>query len=319
MALHLDDKWIWDFWLAETGGLHHVFYLQAPKSIGDPELRHWNVSIGHAISTDLIDWEVQPDALAPGPRGAWDDKTTWTGSVVRHNGLWHLFYTGTSNAEDGLVQRIGLAVSDDLETWERHGDQPVIEADPRWYETFDSADWHDQAWRDPFVFLHGDGLFHATITARLNLGPRHGRGVVAHARSRDLLDWEVLPPITRPDGFGQVEVSQLIPYGEHWYLTFCSDLPTQSETRRESGPGTGTYYLRAPEAFGPYSLGDAQALEADQSGSKYAGRLVDLGDRGLAYLAWDRVRPGSHFVGAISDPVPVLVTEEGHLRLANRL
>jgi beta-fructofuranosidase len=316
VALRLADKWIWDFWLVDDGGTHHIFYLQAPKSIGDPELRHWNVSIGHAVSSDLVDWEVVPDALVPGPEGAWDDLTTWTGSIVRHGARWHLFYTGTSSAESGLVQRIGLAVSDDLVVWERHGSRPLIEADPLWYETFDAGDWHDQAWRDPWVFHHDDGWFHATITARVNRGHRHGRGVLAHARSHDLIDWEVLPPLTTPDGFGQVEVSQLTRHRHHWYMTFCSDLLTQSDHRRATGPGTGTYYLRASDPFGPYPLDQARALKADQDGSSYAGRLVS-GSRGdLLFLSWERTRPGAGFVGAVSDPIHVLVGEDGHLTLA---
>ena len=51
--------------------------------------------------------------FAPAEAPAWDDYTTWTGSVVQgDDGLWHLFYTGTSRSEDGLKQRIGHATSD---------------------------------------------------------------------------------------------------------------------------------------------------------------------------------------------------------------
>ena len=105
--LRLDDRWIWDFWLARDGGDHHVFFLQAPRSLGDPELRHSNASIGHAVSSDLRSWAVLPDVFGPGAPGAWDDRVPWTGSVVRHEDRWYLFYTSTSTAERGLVQRIG--------------------------------------------------------------------------------------------------------------------------------------------------------------------------------------------------------------------
>jgi beta-fructofuranosidase len=255
--------------------------------------------------------------LAPGPDGSWDDHTTWTGSVIGHDGRWYLLYTGTSSAEQGLVQRIGLAVSDDLTRWERIGGSPLIEADPRWYETLDSGQWHDQAWRDPWVLRHHDGAFHATITARVNHGPRDCRGVLAHARSADLLEWEVLPPLTVPDGFGEVEVSQLISYGDSWYMVFCSDMRTQADHRRRTGAGTGTYYLRSAEAFGSYPLGDARPLRADRHGSTYAGRLVDRGTQGLFFLSWSRNGPRSSFVGAISDPVPVEVSAAGDLQLAD--
>ena len=155
MALELDDRWIWDFWLVRDGDRHHVFFLQAPRGIGDPDQRHWNVSVGHAVSTDLRDWALLPDALHPGPAPAWDDASTWTGSVVRHRDQWCLLYTGTSHADGRLVQRIGLATSTDLVHWTKHS-RAVLEADPRWYEVLGPSNgghaWHDQAWRDPVGF-----------------------------------------------------------------------------------------------------------------------------------------------------------------------
>src|SRR3979409_2316464 len=111
MALSFDDRWIWDFWLARHGDDHHVFYLQAPKSIGNPDARHWNVSVGHAMSQDLVSWTVLPDAIARGPAGSGGDASTWPGSVLEKDGRWYLLYTGTSHSDDRLVQRIGLAES----------------------------------------------------------------------------------------------------------------------------------------------------------------------------------------------------------------
>jgi sucrose-6-phosphate hydrolase SacC (GH32 family) len=95
--LKLDDHFVWDSWYARDGDRWHAFYLKAPKSIGDPELRHWNVSVGHSVSDDLVNWEHLGTCFRPSEGPAWDDYTTWTGSVVRDDaGLWHLFYTGAS-------------------------------------------------------------------------------------------------------------------------------------------------------------------------------------------------------------------------------
>jgi beta-fructofuranosidase len=123
--LHLEDQWIWDFWLIDDGPDHHVFYLQAPRSLGDPELRHRHATIGHPVSGDLRSWDVLRDALGPGPAGAWDDQAPWTGSIIRAGDRWHLGYTGTSSIDGGLIQRIGIAVSDDLVHWERSLDDPA--------------------------------------------------------------------------------------------------------------------------------------------------------------------------------------------------
>lgn len=301
MALSLPDKWIWDFWLTEHDGVFHLFFLQAPKSIGDPHLRHWNVSIGHAASTDLTCWSLRPDALGPATSLAWDDCSTWTGSIVRHDGRWHLFYTGTSHAEQGSVQRIGRATSFDLDHWERES-EPLIASDPRWYEQIGSH-WHDEAWRDPWVFRGDDGVFHALITARANDGARFERGCIAHATSDDLHGWEVQPPITTPGGFGELEVPQAYEIDGTWYLIFCSHSDTQSDARRETGPGTGTYYMVADRPLGPFDAAEARPLQADRTGTSYAGRLVDF--NGTQLLTWLNRGASDEFVGELSDPVPV--------------
>lgn len=93
------DRWVWDFWFARDGDEYHVFYLQAPKALGDPEARHRNATIGHALSRDLRTWAPLPDALGPGPPGTWDDLATWTGSVIGHDGRWWMCYTGISTRE----------------------------------------------------------------------------------------------------------------------------------------------------------------------------------------------------------------------------
>ena len=72
--LALQDQWIWDFWLFNQGTLDepfwHVWFLQADKSLGDENLRHWNVSHGHATSRDLKQWTHLGTSFAPAPRPA---------------------------------------------------------------------------------------------------------------------------------------------------------------------------------------------------------------------------------------------------------
>ena len=102
MALRIDDKWVWDFWFAQDGPDYHIFYLQAPRNLAEEKLRHWHVSIGHAVSQDLIKWQILPDVLHPSQNEAdWDSASTWTGSVFHHAGTWYLFYTGAKHQEKG--------------------------------------------------------------------------------------------------------------------------------------------------------------------------------------------------------------------------
>ena len=87
MVLALENKWIWDSWYVHDGTQWHGFFLQADKSLKDPELRHWNVSVGHAVSKDLVDWQHLGTCHKPATGPAWDDCTTWTGSVVQDDAV----------------------------------------------------------------------------------------------------------------------------------------------------------------------------------------------------------------------------------------
>ena len=190
MAFALPDTWLWDSWYAHDGAVWHGFFLQADKALGDPDLRHWNVTYAHATSADLVDWTDLGTCFGPAPGPAWDDMTTWTGSVVRDDaGLWHLFYTGSSRAEDGKRQRIGHATSTDLHRWTRVGSGPVLDlADP--YEEFSPDRWHDRAFRDPWVMRDpdGDGWLMYFTARDARVADRLQAGAIGFATSPDLTD-----------------------------------------------------------------------------------------------------------------------------------
>jgi beta-fructofuranosidase len=316
MALRLPDKWIWDFWLVRDGGLHHIFYLQAPRALGEPTLRHQSASIGHAVSSDLRSWQILPDALHPGPGKTWDDLATWTGSAIEHEGRWYMLYTGISRAEQGLVQRIGLAVSDDLVHWEKHAANPVLEADPRWYDLLDPTRWRDQSWRDPWLFSDPrDSSFHVLIVARSRLGPPDAAGVVAHARSVDLVKWEVLGPLTAHGHFAQVEAPQLVRMnGRYELLVSCLAEDHSSERRERLGPGqTGTFAFSAAELFGPYTGPEGPLAAPDGPlGTLYAGKLVESDGSGWHFMAF-RGDGDRAFLGELTDPLPVRHDRNGRI------
>jgi beta-fructofuranosidase len=317
MALRLPDKWVWDFWLVRDGGDHHIFYLQAPRTLKRPSLRHHNASIGHAVSRDLRSWEVLPDALHPGPEGSWDDLATWTGSAIDHGGRWFMLYTGISRREQGLVQRIGLATSDDLVRWQKHPANPVLEADSRWYDLLDRSRWRDQSWRDPWLFWDpDDGRFHSLITARSRTGPRDSAGVVAHGRSRDLVTWEVLPPLTPLGEFAQVEVPQLVRMnGRFEILVSClAEDHSQARIERLGKPGrTGTFVFSADRLSGPYAAAaDPIAAPGGPLGTLYAGKLLEAKEGSWRFMAF-RGDGDREFLGELTDPLPVLSKADGRI------
>jgi beta-fructofuranosidase len=315
--LALDDHWVWDFWFAREEGTYHMFFLKAPRSLGDPDRRHWNARIGHAVSDDLRRWEVLPDALAPGPAGRWDSRSTWTGNVLRHDGRWYLFYSGVGHDHDGLVQRIGFAVSDGLVVWDKPLADPVVTADPRWYETLDLDVWIEETCRDPWVFPDpsGDG-FHMYYTARAKHGPPDGRGVIGHAWSPDLWTWEARPPVTDPGDFAHLEVPQVVGIGGRHYLAYSVyDWANSAAWLSRAAVVCGTHYLVGDSPLGPFHTLTDEFLFGTPHGAFYAGRLVQDPDGAWVFVSWAQFAVDGSFVGAIADPVPVGQRDDGTLFL----
>jgi len=310
-VLRLPDAWLWDFWLADDGERHHLFMLKASRALHDPKRRHWHVTIGHAVSDDLCTWEEVTDALVRSDGPAFDDLTTWTGSVVRDGQRWRMFYTGTSGAESGRKQRIGSVTSDDLTFWTRSDDDSVIECDSRWYEELGTTTWHDEAWRDPWVFADPDGAgWHMLVTARSNEGAHDERGVIGHVRSPDLVMWRACPPLSRPAGFGHLEVPQVEVVDGRPVLVF-SCLGEHLGNGRRGAIG-GVWCVPAYDVRGPFDVERAVRITDE---SLYSGRLVrDRAGRWvmLAFHNVRRLRDGSRvFAGELSDPMPVAWSADG--------
>lgn len=316
MSLWLDDYWVWDFWFAQDGLDTHVFFLHAPRALGDPELRHRAARIGHAVSQDLVEWTLLPPPFDAGSPGSYDDLATWTGSVLQHDGRWHMFYTGISSREEGAVQRVLHATSPDLLRWEKTAD--VVEADARWYESA-VGKVDDVTWRDPWVFHDEESdSFQMLITARAKAGPYDGRGVIGHAVSADLRRWSVQPPLSEPGDFFFLEVPQLIQIGGAWRVLFSVPPNMQSAARRARGDASmngGTHYLVGQQKLGPYSLVDEPFFVGDASASLFAGRMLEQRGRLLffAFRGYDEV---GQFHGGLTDPMPVTVMPDGSLSLA---
>ncbi len=322
MVIELKDQWIWDSWYAHDGQRWHGFFLKADKSLIDPDLRHMNVTQGHAISDDLVNWEHLGTMLTPWRDGpAWDDKTTWTGSVVQDNtGLWHLFYTGTRASENALYQRIGHATSTDLHSWERVGDGLCLDLtgpNARYYETEHMiGHWHDRAMRDPWVMRDpaGDGwLMYFTARAAGIAEPNAG-GAIGFATSKNLIRRELQPPVF-VGNYGQLEVPQVFQVGKKWYCLFCTSSFHWSEDRiAKAGvaPVTGNHYLIADDPRGPWEVAPG-FLDGDLPCRRYAARIVDTGT-GLVILGFADGGK-EQFGGFVMDPETVEVDENGLLHV----
>ena len=342
MALKLADKWIWDSWYVFDGNLYHAFYLHASRALGDPNRRHRHPIIGHATSTDLTNWTVVRDAMiVSDDPAAFDSWTTWTGSVVKaDDGKWWMFYTGTSRGDGGEVQTIGAATSDDLLIWDKVSSEPLVKADYKWYEQYRPDEWHDEAWRDPWVFRFpsavttgaaavgladwSDGaaadsseVWHMLVTARAEPsvgGNVRTRGVMGHATSTDLRNWTVQPPLSQPhQGFGQLEVFQFEVVDGVPVVVFCCGWRELSPERlAEFGQRDATYSVSCNADLTGLDFSRARAFE---DRLVYAARIIE-GPDGWVLIGFDNFDSDGGFIGQLCDPVPITAT--GDLGLVAR-
>ncbi len=124
MRYHGEGLYQWDTWChVAPDGLVHAFYLSRPDRTGTGA-----AGGGQPRSRD----QSEPDRLGGAarsslrPTGRAGDLVNWTGSTIRVGDSYYLFYTIRSSLTVGRVQAIGMATSDDLWTWTKHPDNPVL-------------------------------------------------------------------------------------------------------------------------------------------------------------------------------------------------
>lgn len=316
--LELSESWVWDSWIADDGETYHVFFLQAPRALEDPDRRHTAATIGLATSTDLQSWTYQGTVLRPEP-GSWDDLALWTGSVVRgDDARWQMFYTAiNTGGRDVRDQRIGWAESEDLRSWRRASDRSIVPVEPGWYKTLDDDPRLSETWRDPFVFRDPAGAgWHMYLCARATGTPRLQDGVLAHARSADLVTWDLGPPVTEPAGFGQIEVPQVrVIDGQH-ILVFTCHPDEQSQQQRDAFGYFCTWYVLGDSMLGPWDIASAQPFRDEPL--LFAAPLVQRRDGGWSFVGFRNQEPQGILSFHIIDPVPVELRDGALVRSDRR-
>lgn len=187
-------------------------------------------TVHHAVSSDLLSWRDLPDAIGIGKPGSFDGYTLYDLHVFESGNRYYMFYTGLDTDKPGQKQAIGLATSNDLVTWKRHPRNPVLRADPRWYEqavpdeaTYQAKDNRRLWFRDPWVIRDGrSGSFGMAVGARALDTHPDLRGCVAWAESDDLVNWIPRPPIYSPQRFHTVECPVIFEHGGLHYLIFLT-------------------------------------------------------------------------------------------------
>lgn len=221
---------MWDNWYVEMNGMVHLIHLKWLKSGVNYDMEAENKrGFGHAVSTDLVHWEERSDILKVSDSdNELDVDYRYTGSAIVHNGRCYIFYT----MRKWGGQRIGVAWSDDMENWTEYAGNPILEPDSEYFITFDKNNpgtsnnklWGDSIdCRDFLVIKDPDGEgFYGYFVASAEGEFTTPTAVVGLAYSTDLLNWEQLGIVYRPDGVSMPEMIDVFEVDGKWYMTLTT-------------------------------------------------------------------------------------------------
>ncbi len=143
---------------------------------------------GVATSSNGMSWQRAKDepilSIHQKDCGEWEKSCIYQPWLVEHQGKYFNFY----NAAQGGIEQMGLALSDDMLTWQRYKANPVIPHGPK-------GSFNEKFCSDGKVFREGDHW------VMFFFGVGRGGAHIMTAFSRDLHNWTVDPePIYRSGG-----------------------------------------------------------------------------------------------------------------------
>ena len=298
--------WVWDSWIADDGERYHLFFLKAPRALGDPALRHTRGDDRARDSTDLVDWDVHADALLPDAERLGRPRAVDRLGRARRRRAWRMYYTALSSDPGHGVKRPA-----DRPRRVRRPDHLAARRRPAAGRARPALVPHDrrhrasETWRDPFVFADPDGDgWHMLITARHPDAPRFYDGVLAHARSADLVTWELRPPLTEPAGFGQIEVPQVRVVDGRHVLVFTCHPEEQSAEQIERFGRYSTWSVLGDLAARPVGHRRRAAVRGRAEAVRRPARPAARRHVGVRRLPATRSRRASCRF-EILDPIPV--------------
>jgi hypothetical protein len=224
-----EGEYLKDYYVFKEADTFHLFYNVGIAG----ESQQWfeagnEKAFGHSTSKDFKTWQHHPRVLNAVPE-SWEGMVVSAPSIIKHDGTYYMFYTGFDDRVPGK-QTIGLATSKDLFHWERHPRNPIYEAPP-WADR--RADGYIDC-RDSHVIKYGDEFLLFTM---VSTSKSAGKGAIALAVSKNLIDWEDLGPAV--ETFKEPESPRVFQHGEYFYMFVSSAYGKQ--LLRTSNPKKGPW------------------------------------------------------------------------------
>jgi beta-fructofuranosidase len=271
-------------------GMYHLFFQHVPDSVEWRADMHW----GHATSTDLLHWQMEPVALTPGE----GDDGCWSGcAVIGEDGQPVLFYT-SAQGPDHQLGRIRVARLAQSNTHWVKGEVVATAMKPT-----------IRVFRDPVVFRDGDrwrmvvgagttdGTAGAEVFSSDGLGSWRYDGTLTTRNTRSQHPWTgtgwECPQVVRKTGGDGGDVLVVSIWDDH--------------TPHDVAGATGSY------ADGRFTVGRWRLLSAGQ-GHFAASSFTDADGRSCL-IFWIRgIADPGRWSGAISIPY-VVATDDDEIRL----
>ncbi len=203
---------MWDAWYLNVNDTIHAFHLKAH----DGEC--WNV--GHIYTNDLLHFKRLRDVLEPLPEEKYPDDCLgkYTGCAVEKDGTYYLYYTMRDSAKS---EKIGLAMSKDLEHFTEYEHNPVFDLDKDVFVV--NARGEKTDCRDMLIVYDKEReKYFGYFAAMANIDGCGELGVIGVAESHDLLYWSNQKIVFVPEFNGVVEVPNVFKIDNKWYMTLMT-------------------------------------------------------------------------------------------------
>jgi len=135
--------------------------------------------IGLAISTNTKTWKRYSSnpVLSPSDAGKdWDSDLVCHSTVIKHNKKFYMFYDGSP--KKAWKEAIGIATSDDLLSWQKLKENPVLRNGSYWWDSHHVSRCSVMKAKNVFYMFYAG---HDGVCERIGI-----------AKSRDLITWKKL-------------------------------------------------------------------------------------------------------------------------------